>query len=353
MQIDSKMALSKLKQVERMVKVEEPNRYDMRTFHTNFTLKKESGKNVLSVKDLEIGYDNVLAKVSFDVLKGQKLAIIGANGIGKSTLLKTLMGKVKEISGEFEFGYNVEKEYFDQELAFSNSKNTIFDEFQSKFPALNDREVRSALASFLFTGEDVFKEIEVLSGGEKVRLKLCEIFKKGPNLMLLDEPTNHLDIIGKESLENILKEYEGTLIFVSHDRYFVNKIADSLLIFEKDKVTYFDGNYEEYSEKKAIEEQEVEDKVQVESKPKINEYFAKKEINKIKNRISKIEEEISSKENEVEMLNKEMLKEEVCSDYLELTKIQEKIKEVQDIIDKKMSEWEELNENLNSFNEKA
>ena len=281
----AKMALSKLKQVERMVKVEEPNRYDMRTFHTNFTLKKESGKNVLSVKDLEIGYDNVLAKVSFDVLKGQKLAIIGANGIGKSTLLKTLMGKVKEISGEFEFGYNVEKEYFDQELAFSNSKNTIFDEFQSKFPALNDREVRSALASFLFTGEDVFKEIEVLSGGEKVRLKLCEIFKKGPNLMLLDEPTNHLDIIGKESLENILKEYEGTLIFVSHDRYFVNKIADSLLIFEKDKVTYFDGNYEEYSEKKAIEEQEVEDKVQVESKPKINEYFAKKEINKIKNRI--------------------------------------------------------------------
>ena len=349
----AKMALSKLKQVERMVKVEEPNRYDMRTFHTNFTLKKESGKNVLSVKDLEIGYDNVLAKVSFDVLKGQKLAIIGANGIGKSTLLKTLMGKVKEISGEFEFGYNVEKEYFDQELAFSNSKNTIFDEFQSKFPALNDREVRSALASFLFTGEDVFKEIEVLSGGEKVRLKLCEIFKKGPNLMLLDEPTNHLDIIGKESLENILKEYEGTLIFVSHDRYFVNKIADSLLIFEKDKVTYFDGNYEEYSEKKAIEEQEVEEKVQVESKPKINEYFAKKEINKIKNRISKIEEEISSKENEVEMLNKEMLKEEVCSDYLELTKIQEKIKEVQDIIDKKMSEWEELNENLNSFNEKA
>ena len=332
----AKMALSKLKQVERMVKVEEPNRYDMRTFHTNFTLKKESGKNVLSVKDLEIGYDNVLAKVSFDVLKGQKLAIIGANGIGKSTLLKTLMGKVKEISGEFEFGYNVEKEYFDQELAFSNSKNTIFDEFQSKFPALNDREVRSALSSFLFTGEDVFKEIEVLSGGEKVRLKLCEIFKKGPNLMLLDEPTNHLDIIGKESLENILKEYEGTLIFVSHDRYFVNKIADSLLIFEKDKVTYFDGNYEEYSEKKAIEEQEVEEKVQVESKPKINEYFAKKEINKIKNRISKIEEEISSKENEVEMLNKEMLKEEVCSDYLELTKIQEKIKEVQDIIDKKM-----------------
>ncbi len=345
----AKMALSKLKQVERMVKVEEPNRYDMRTFHTNFTLKKESGKNVLSVKNLEIGYDNVLAKVSFDVLKGQKLAIIGANGIGKSTLLKTLMGKVKEISGKFEFGYNVEKEYFDQELAFSNSKNTIFDEFQSKFPALNDREVRSALASFLFTGEDVFKEIEVLSGGEKVRLKLCEIFKRGPNLMLLDEPTNHLDIIGKESLENILKEYEGTLIFVSHDRYFVNKIADSLLIFENGNVTYFDGNYEEYSEKRAEEDQEIEEKIQKETKPKVNEYFVKKEINKLKNKISKIEEEISGKEDEIETLNNEMLKEEICSDYLELTKIQEKIKEVQKSIDEKMSEWEELNETLNKY----
>ncbi len=345
----AKMALSKLKQVERMVKIEEPNRYDMRTFHTNFTLKKESGKNVLSVKNLEIGYDNVLAKVSFDVLKGKKLAIIGANGIGKSTLLKTLMGKVKEISGEFEFGYNVEKEYFDQELAFSNSKNTIFDEFQSKFPALNDREVRSALASFLFTGEDVFKEIEVLSGGEKVRLKLCEIFKRGPNLMLLDEPTNHLDIIGKESLENVLKEYEGTLIFVSHDRYFVNKIADSLLIFENGKVTYFDGNYEEYSEKRAEEEQKIEEKIQKEAKPKVNEYFVKKEINKLKNKISKIEEEISGKEDEIETLNNEMLKEEICSDYLELTKIQEKIKEAQKIIDEKMSEWEDLNETLNKY----
>ena len=167
--------------------------------------------------------------------------------------------------------------------------------------------------------------------------------------MLLDEPTNHLDIIGKESLENILKEYEGTLIFVSHDRYFVNKIADSLLIFENGNVTYFDGNYEEYSEKRAEEEQEIEEKIQKETKPKVNEYFVKKEINKLKNKISKIEEEISGKEDEIETLNNEMLKEEICSDYLELTKIQEKIKEVQKSIDEKMSEWEELNETLNKY----
>ncbi len=344
----AKMALSKLKQVERMVKIEEPNRYDLKTFHTNFSLKKESGKNVLNVKDLEIGYDKPLAKLSFDVLKGQKLAIIGANGIGKSTLLKTLMGRVQKLSGEFEFGYNVEKEYFDQELAFSNSKSTIFDEFSNKFPALNDREVRSALAAFLFTGEDVFKKIEVLSGGEKVRLKLCEIFKKGPNLMLLDEPTNHMDIVGKESLENILKEYEGTLIFVSHDRYFVNKIADSLLVFDKDGATFFDGNYEEYMEKKTLEEQEtvVQVQNQKEEKPKVNEYFAKKELNKLKNRVTKLENEITEKEKEIEALNAEMLKEDVCSDYVELTKIQEKLKAVQAELDVKMQEWEEANEKI-------
>ena len=344
----AKMALSKLKQVERMVKIEEPNRYDLKTFHTNFSLKKESGKNVLNVKDLEIGYDKPLANLSFDVLKGQKLAIIGANGIGKSTLLKTLMGRVQKLSGEFEFGYNVEKEYFDQELAFSNSKSTIFDEFSNKFPALNDREVRSALAAFLFTGEDVFKKIEVLSGGEKVRLKLCEIFKKGPNLMLLDEPTNHMDIVGKESLENILKEYEGTLIFVSHDRYFVNKIADSLLVFDKDGATFFDGNYEEYMEKKTLEEQEtvVQVQNQKEEKPKVNEYFAKKELNKLKNRVTKLENEITEKEKEIEELNAEMLKEDVCSDYVELTKIQEKLKDVQAELDVKMQEWEEANEKI-------
>ena len=344
----AKMALSKLKQVERMVKIEEPNRYDLKTFHTNFSLKKESGKNVLNVKDLEIGDDKPLAKLSCDVLKGQKLAIIGANGIGKSTLLKTLMGRVQKLSGEFEFGYNVEKEYFDQELAFSNSKSTIFDEFSNKFPALNDREVRSALAAFLFTGEDVFKKIEVLSGGEKVRLKLCEIFKKGPNLMLLDEPTNHMDIVGKESLENILKEYEGTLIFVSHDRYFVNKIADSLLVFDKDGATFFDGNYEEYMEKKTLEEQEtvVQVQNQKEEKPKVNEYFAKKELNKLKNRVTKLENEITEKEKEIEELNAEMLKEDVCSDYVELTKIQEKLKDVQAELDVKMQEWEEANEKI-------
>ena len=346
----AKMALSKLKQIERMVKVEEPNRYDLRTFHTNFVLKKQSGKNVLSVKNLEIGYTDVLANITFDLMKGQKLGIIGANGIGKSTFLKTLMGKVTPISGDFEFGYNVEKQYFDQELAFVNSSKTIFDEFSDTFPALNDREVRSSLAAFLFTGEDVFKEISVLSGGEKVRLKLCEIFKKGPNLLLLDEPTNHMDILGKESLERILNKYEGTLVFVSHDRYFVSKIATALLIFEKDKVAYFDGNYDEYIIKKQQEnvEEVVSEKTKKEEKKQpMNSYFTNKEKNKINNRIKKLEELISQNEEEISLLEQEMQKEEICADYIKLNEIQEKIAIIMQEIENLMQEWEELGNRLN------
>ena len=364
----AKMALSKLKQVERMVKLEEPNRYDLKTFHTNFVLKKESGKNVLSVNHLEIGYDASkppLASISFDLLKGQKLGIIGANGTGKSTLLKTLMGNVEKLSGNFEYGYNVNYEYFDQDLAFTNVNSTVFEEFSNMFPKLNDREVRSALASFLFTGEDVFKEINVLSGGEKVRLKLCEIFKKGPNLLILDEPTNHMDIIGKESLERILKEYAGSLIFVSHDRYFVNKLANSLLIFDGGIVQYFDGTYDEYMEKKQQHEAEeagtltkVSGKEEISKsgesvlggkesshpeKPK-NEYLRNKEVTKINNKIKKIEAEIEQIEAEIEALKSQMLEEGISSDYLQLTQIQSEIDEKNHVLDSKMQEWNLLEE---------
>ena len=149
------------------------------------------------------------------------------------------MGYIPKISGEYEYGYHVNKEYFDQQMEFLDPNSTIFDDFSKEFPRLTTTEVRNALGAFLFSGGDVFKEIKVLSGGEKVRLQLCKIFKKKPNLLLLDEPTNHMDIVGKESLENILKEYKGSLIFVSHDRYFVNKIADSILAFEPERNNLF------------------------------------------------------------------------------------------------------------------
>lgn len=238
----AKMAMSKLKQIERMVKIEAPNKYDLTTFKTNFIIEKQSGKDVLFAKDLEIGYDKTLQKISLNVYRGQKIGIIGENGIGKSTLLKTLVGIISKISGEFEFGHNVQIGYFDQQMALLDSEKTLLEDFSEEFPNLTTTELRNSLAAFMFYGEDVFKKINMLSGGEKVRLQLCKILKKGPNLLILDEPTNHMDIIGKESLELLLKEYTGTIIFVSHDRFFVNKIADTLLIFTKHQVKQFKRN---------------------------------------------------------------------------------------------------------------
>lgn len=398
----AKMALSKLKKIEQMTLIEEPNKYDLKTFHANFNLKTESGKMVLSVKNLEIGYDKPIQTISFELYKGQKLGIIGENGIGKSTLLKTLNGDIPKIGGEFEYGYHVEKGYYDQQMEFSNPENTVFDEMYNAFPHLTTTQIRTILGTFLFSGEDVFKKIKVLSGGEKGRLQICKILKKGANLLLLDEPTNHMDIIGKESLEEMLKEYTGTLIFVSHDRYFVNKIADSLLIFEKDKVTYFDGNYEEYMRIKAENSKEDEadeifkgikerqstgiefakisynkkaevtkdisecnkkidvtvsmsnnkqenggktNKISNSSKAQ-NSYFLGKEINKTKNKISKLEREIEQKENEVKHIEEEMLKEENSTDYIKLKELQEIIQNLNSEIDSKMEEWDKLNSEL-------
>ena len=348
----AKMALSKLKQIERMVKVEEPNKYDLKTFHNNFNIK-ESGKDVLKVKDLEVGYDKVLQKISFSLYRGEKLGIIGENGIGKSTLLKTLAGKIKALGGSFSFGYNVTLGYFDQQLEFKNIENTVYEEFIEEFPDLTTTKARTILGSFLFTGEDVEKKIKMLSGGERARLKLCEIFKKEPNLLLLDEPTNHMDIVGKESLEQILKEYKGTLIFVSHDRYFVEKIANKILEFKPGKVTFFDGSYEEFQEwnekNKEQEETNIHNNVNKENSNNLkeknskNQYLLNKEKNKRKNKMEKIEKEIEEKEQEIKNIEDEMKKEENATNYVELAKLQDKIQKTNKEIEKKMEEWEELN----------
>ena len=359
----AKMALSKLKKIEQMQIIEEPNKYDLKTFHLNFNIKMESGKSVLDVKDLEIGYDKPIQKVSFNLYKGQKLAIIGENGIGKSTLLKTLNGNIPKIDGSFEYGYHVDRQYFDQQIEFKNPENTVFDDFYETFPELTTTQIRTILGTFLFSGEDVFKKIKVLSGGERARLQLCKIFKKGPNLLLLDEPTNHMDIIGKESLENILKEYKGTLIFVSHDRYFVNKIADSLLVFKPGNVTFFDGTYAEYEEKYKEYEDDVsymqesnnlanpkplkDEKYsheKLENSKSNNQYFINKEIKKAKAKIEKLEQEINKLEDEIANLKQEMSKEEYSTDYLKLKDLQEEIDKINATIEEKMTEWDELNE---------
>lgn len=199
----------------------------------------------------------------------------------------------------------------------------------------------------MFYGEDVFKQINTLSGGEKVRLQLCKILKKGPNVLILDEPTNHMDIIGKETLENLLKEYKGTVIFVSHDRFFVNKICDCLLIFEKDKVTYFEGKYEEYEEKKNAE---VQEKVIEIKKEKIvkNTYLMQKEKNKVLAKIKKIEKEIEEDEGKIKELNNELLNDTIFSDYIKLQEIQDKIDNLNYKLKENMETWEKLQESIES-----
>lgn len=346
----AKMALSKLKQIERMVKLEEPNKYDLKSFKTNFEIEKESGNNVLNVDNLEIGYDKVLSKVSFKLYKGQKLGIIGANGTGKSTLLKTLIGKNKPVSGTYEVGHNVKIGYFDQQMVDLNPEKTVFDEFYEAFPKLTVTEVRNSLAAFMFYGEDVFKQIGMLSGGEKVRLALCKILKTGPNLLLLDEPTNHMDIIGKENLENMLTEFKGTVIFVSHDRFFVKKISDCILAFENGEVKFYDYGYDYYLEKHQIE---VQEKVEVQKKEKEErKKYANplKEKDKLERKISKIEQEISKSEDEKNLLQMELLKEDICSDYLKVTEIQERINGLTKEIDDNMNTWEELEKELEIIN---
>lgn len=346
----AKMALSKLKQVERMVKLEEPNKYDLKNFNTNFEIQIESGNNVLNVENLEIGYEKALSKVNFKLYKGQKLGIIGANGTGKSTLLKTLVGKNSQISGTFEFGHNVKIGYFDQQMIDLNPEKTIFDEFYEAFPKLTVTEVRNSLAAFMFYGEDVFKKIGMLSGGEKVRLALCKILKTGPNLLILDEPTNHMDIIGKEALENMLIEFKGTIIFVSHDRFFVKKISDCILAFENEEVKFYDYGYENYLEKHQIEVKEkvVVQKIQKEEKKKYNNPL--KEKDKLERKISKIEDEISKKEEEINLLHEELTKEDVCSDYVKVSKIQEEIDNLTNQIEENMKLWEALSEELETIN---
>ena len=342
----AKMALSKLKQIERMIIVEEPNKYDLKSFHTNFNIDRESGKLVLKVKDLKIGYDKQLAQVSFELFKGQKLAIIGANGMGKSTLLKTLIEQIPELGGEYEYGYHVDQAYFDQQMDFVDKEKTVLEEFSESFPNLTITETRSSLAAFMFYEDDIQRQIKLLSGGEKVRLALCKILKNGPNLLLLDEPTNHMDIVGKESLENLLKAYKGTVLVVSHDRYFVNKIADSLLIFENGKVTYFKGTYQEYlNSKPQIEEQIVN--TEKKEKKDNSQYLENKEKNRIKNKINKLENEIAKREEKIAELQQEMMSEDVCTSYTKLAELQEKVQKLENEIEARMNEWEELSNMIN------
>lgn len=325
------MAMSKLKQIERINLIDKPRKENTKTFNANTKDILKPGKKVLSVKEISFGYDKVLGKLSLEVERGKKIGIIGANGIGKSTLLKTLCSIIKPIEGKVTYGYNVKYGYFDQNLEFTTN-GTIIEEFQNKYPDLDNEEIRKALGAFLFTGLDVNKELKVLSGGEKVRLLLCEIFYSKSNLLFLDEPTNHLDMISKENLEKTLKEYPETIMFVSHDRYFVKQVADEVIAFENNNIKHYKYGYDEY-----IEDKNNNINVEV-----IEEKGKKEIVKREKNSLIKVESQLNKLYKKLDILNNEMMTEEIYLDYNKASTLQKEIDELNMRIKDKEEEWESL-----------
>ena len=359
----AKMVQSKIKQLERMKIVDKPDRYDLKTFHANFQPATETVNKVLTVNGLSVGYDKSLAHVNLELFKGQKLGVIGDNGTGKSTFLKTLMRKISALSGDFEFGLRAEIGYFDQQMAEYKSHKTVFDDFHDEYPHLNETEVRTALGAFLFSGEDVFKCVDDLSGGERVRLALCKLFKKRPNVLLLDEPTNHMDIVGKETLENMLCEYTGTVVFVTHDRYFVNKVADKMLIFRNDDCEFFPYRYGEFELKeKEKEEQEqafekggaqVEDKTVktdiVKQSNKKSFSTPLKDKSRKEKRVKKLEELINVCESKISQINVQLEDPKIYSDYIKVSELQQQLEILTSEQESYTEEWLMLSEELESM----
>lgn len=392
------MAQSKQKAIDRMVIIEAPDKYDNKTFHANFQPEKETGNDVLYTSELAIGYDHPLSVVSLDLKRGEKLGILGGNGLGKSTFLKTIVGKIPALSGDYRFGTNVQIGYFDQQMAMYTSNKTVLDDFWDEYPNLTETEARNALGAFLFSGEDVFKNVNMLSGGEKVRLALCKILKIRPNVLVLDEPTNHMDIVGKETLESMLKDYKGTLIFVSHDRYFVKKVATQLLVFEDGTTNLYQFGYEQYQEKLDREASESKNVYrgnaifggaisqngssqtgsdanrstsQTAAAGNVGEstnansaaqaggmavsstgkayYNPGKERSKIQKKVKKAEEDLAVKEAKLDELKAELMKPEYQSSYSKLTEIQNEIDALEEEILIDMEAWEELSSQLEAL----
>ena len=339
------MAQSKLKSIDRMEKLDAPQAYDNRTFKATLTPTVQSAKEVLTVSNLTVGFDTPLATLSFNVYRGDRIGIIGGNGKGKSTLLKTLVGKIPALSGSYTTGAMVNAGYFDQQMAQIHGSETVLDNMLSAFPAMTEFEARSALGAFLFSGESVFKTIDMLSGGERVRLALCKLFNKSPNLLILDEPTYHMDIISKETLEDILLSYSGTLIFVSHDRYFIKKLADRLIVFENEKADIYDYGYDEYMLQHPAETEKEITPVQKTAKPtKKNFTTPLKEKAKRERALKKAEEKISDIETKLDSLKTEQALPEYLADYQKLSELQNQIDSLEAELLEAMELWESLSE---------
>ena len=340
----TKVAAARSKQmaIEHMVLIEKPRHFDTKTFKANFTPRIESYSNVITAKDLSIGYDTVLSTLSFRLMKGERLAIIGENGKGKSTLLKTLVGLLPPLGGEFTFGQNVEWGYFDQQKAVVNDadpEQSVLDNFWECYPDMLREQVRSALGSFLFSGEEVEKKMGQLSGGEKVRLALCKMFQTKPNLLILDEPTNHMDMTGKEALEKMLVNYGGTVLFVSHDRYFIQQIATGILEFGKEEIRQYPLDYTSYLEKKAAADaeeaaMEAAKKQAAKAAPTLEDVFDKKTYynpgkirSRLEKQLEKYNRQLEESEQKCQELQLQLVDPALSTDFEKLMDIQKQLDE--------------------------
>ena len=353
----SKMAKSRQKVLDKMELIDNPKKDD-KAANIEFNIKEQSGRDVLMIENLKVGYDGkqVGNAYNFSVYKGDRIAIVGRNGIGKSTLIKTIAKKQNAIGGSVHYGSKVSLGYYDQKQAEFESSKTILNELWDEYPLMKEAEVRTVLGRFLFRGDSVLKIVRDLSGGEKARLQLAKLMLEKNNLLVLDEPTNHLDITSKQVLEDALENYEGTIVFVSHDRYFINKIANKVLDITGDDYNIYLGNYDYYLEKREQEliakklKEEKTDEVQ---KKVANDYVLgkeeKKRIRKLERTREELLEKIESLEEKVTIVNNELTKEEVYTDAIKVQEYNEELRSLNQEIEDLNNTWLEIEEELESL----
>lgn len=348
-----KRAESRQKQLEKIERVEAPQTYS-ENMRLSLDISKESGKDVLTVHNLSKSFDHkkLFEDINFEIKRGERVAIIGDNGTGKTTLLKIINGLLNPDTGEVIYGSNVSVAYYDQEHQVLHMDKTLFDELSDTYPDMTNTQIRNILAAFLFTGEDVYKKIADLSGGERGRVSLVKLMLSKANFLLLDEPTNHLDIVSKDVLENALNNFPGTVCYVSHDRYFINKTATRILDLTENRLLNYIGNYDYYIEKReAVEEaanltstEQAEKPTDVSESKKewIDNKTALAQKKKIKNALNKCEKEISEIEDKLQSIDEEFSNPENASNVGKLMELQKQKESLEKRLDKLMEDWEEL-----------
>ena len=348
-----KRAESRQKQLEKIERVEAPQTYS-ENMRLSLDISKESGKDVLTVHNLSKSFDHkkLFLDINFEIKRGERVAIIGDNGTGKTTLLKIINGLLNPDTGEVIYGSNVSVAYYDQEHQVLHMDKTLFDELSDTYPDMTNTQIRNILAAFLFTGEDVYKKIADLSGGERGRVSLVKLMLSKANFLLLDEPTNHLDIVSKDVLENALNNFPGTVCYVSHDRYFINKTATRILDLTENRLLNYIGNYDYYIEKReAVEEaanltntEQAEKPADVSESKKewIDNKTAQAQKKKIKNALNKCEKEISEVEDKLQSIDEEFSNPENASNVGKLMELQKQKEALEKRLDKLMEDWEEL-----------